>query len=304
MITTDDRVSAQSKMGGLADRISHGATLDDTLDYVYEQFQGLIPYDRIGFAEIDEDCQTATARWARSENNVHLRTGYSAELAKSSLSLVITHRKPRLLNDLPAYLENYPDSRSTRLMVKEGVRSSLTCPLFVGGMPTGFLFFSSNEPDAYTEEHVRLLKEVTGQLSVAILATNVLDYCKSLNDDEIDADVDDNGKPGCHYLGPGVVLRRIRRRRPMDSDEINESLKKSGRNSSGLLPNTGGLSHGALLPISALKPRMTIARPIRRKDGMLLLSEGAELSPIWINRLGTMYDAGELHDWRIMVQDY
>ncbi|WP_442505313.1 GAF domain-containing protein [Novipirellula sp. SH528] len=163
--------SALDCVFGLTSRIVNGATLDETLNFVFESFSGLIPYDRIGFAEIDELAEYATARWLRSNESTHLRLGYSAALASSSLSVVLKLRQPRILNNLNEYLERRPNSRSTRLMIREGMQSSLTCPVIANEQPHGFLFFSSKAIDSYTKTHIKLSQVVAIQLAMQQLET-------------------------------------------------------------------------------------------------------------------------------------
>ena len=47
-------------------QINAGFLLDEVLESVYDSFHTVIPYDRIGFSLLDEDCATVTARWAKS----------------------------------------------------------------------------------------------------------------------------------------------------------------------------------------------------------------------------------------------
>ena len=109
------------------------------------------------------------AFWARSEaNQIKLPLGYSAGLAGSSLEVIIRTGRPRILNDLKAYLEDHPDSDSTRLIVEEGMRSSLTCPLVVKRQPVGFLFFSSMKANTYSEAHQELFLQITDQLAMTL----------------------------------------------------------------------------------------------------------------------------------------
>ena len=53
--------------------------------------------------------------WARTDSDhVHLKVGYAAALEGSSLQSIIESRRPRILNDLVAYLREHPQSESTR----------------------------------------------------------------------------------------------------------------------------------------------------------------------------------------------
>ncbi|MCB1625638.1 MAG: GGDEF domain-containing protein, partial [Pseudomonadales bacterium] len=107
----------------LSSKIVAGGTLEESLEYIYQGFHDLIPYDRIGYADVDIANKTARARWAKANGQILLRNGYSASLVGSSLSLVIENRRPRVLDNLPAYLESRPNSYSTKMMVAEGIKS-------------------------------------------------------------------------------------------------------------------------------------------------------------------------------------
>ena len=157
------------KLAEMSRRINEGLLLNDVLERVYESFFSLIPYDRIGFALLEKGSQVVRAHWARSEAaNIELPIGYSAELKGSSLEDVVLSRRPRILGDLEAYLEQHPESDSTRRIVAEGMRSSLTCPLLVKGQPVGFIFFSSMRPHAYTKDHQEFFLQIAGQLALTL----------------------------------------------------------------------------------------------------------------------------------------
>jgi diguanylate cyclase (GGDEF)-like protein len=153
----------------IGEEVNSGLVLNDVLDSVYDSFRSLIPYDRIGVAFLEEPGPVVRARWARSEaSELRIVRGYGAPLAGSSLERVLATGEARILGDLEAYLAAHPRSESTRLIVEEGMRSSLTCPLVALGRPVGFLFFSSRRPYAYAEEHGALFHRIAVQLSVVI----------------------------------------------------------------------------------------------------------------------------------------
>jgi hypothetical protein len=157
------------KLSAITDRINAGFSLEEILDGVYREFQGVIPYNRIGIALLSEDGVFLTARWARSDQpEIFLGEGYSARMEDSSLSAIISNNQPRIINDLEAYLDVKPHSVSTQLIVREGMRSSLTCPLIAQGKKVGFLFFSSVNVNAYADTHVELYSLIAGQLSMMV----------------------------------------------------------------------------------------------------------------------------------------
>ena len=165
----DRRLLENEHLGRITTHINQGLLLDEILDSVFESFRGVIPYDRIGFSLIGDEGATVVARWARSDlEAMKLGAGYRAPLEGSSLEGILETGQPRIINDLEAYLAGKPDSASTRLIVSEGLRSSLTCPLVVNGLPVGFIFFSSTLRDQYNPAHVSVFQSIAAQLSVIV----------------------------------------------------------------------------------------------------------------------------------------
>lgn len=163
------RAREDQRIDQLVRRINAGLLLDDILNSVYEDFRDLIPYDRLGLSLIEDDGQTVRARWGRlDQGRMHLRRGYAAPLAGSSLQSILETGQPRILNDLHDYLAQKPSSKSTRLIVAEGMRSSLTCPLIANGVPVGFLFFSSRGSNTYRDVHVETFLRLADRLAIAV----------------------------------------------------------------------------------------------------------------------------------------
>lgn len=157
------------KINQITTNINAGLLLDDILERVYHDFHHVIPYNRIGFALIENNGRTVRTYWTKSDQvTLRLTRDYSAELAGSSLETIIATGQPRILNDLAVYLRHKPQSTSTRLIFEEGMRSSLTCPLIANGAPVGFMFFSSTQPNTYIDVHVDTFKRIAGQLSVIL----------------------------------------------------------------------------------------------------------------------------------------
>ncbi|MBN1679260.1 MAG: GAF domain-containing sensor histidine kinase [Anaerolineae bacterium] len=149
--------------------LNAGLLLDEVLENVYNDFRELIPYDRIGFALLEDNDTMLRACWAKTNaSDIKLTIGYAASMAGSSLETIMRTGQPRILNDLRAYLRDKPQSESTRLIVEEGYQSSLTCPLVANNMPVGFMFFSSLLPNTYTDVHVDMFQRIAGQLSVIV----------------------------------------------------------------------------------------------------------------------------------------
>jgi len=238
------RFQEASKIIEISDAISAGLLLDDVLHRVYETFASVIPYNRIGCALLDDENAVLSACWARSDvSTIMIGQGYSAPMSGSSLQQILETGRPRILNDLEAYLADHAGSASTRAIVAEGMRSSLTCPLVAQGKAVGFLFFSSMHKDTYRDVHQGVFVRLAGQLSVLIeksrLYQNLLDVNRQLIEAQqtLEEQATRDGLTG--ILNRGAIMKELaaelsrarRHRKPMgilmvDVDhfkEINDS---------------------------------------------------------------------------------
>ena len=168
----------------MTERINSGFHLDEVLQYVYDEFRKVIPYDRIGFAFIEGEGRTVRAYWGRSDAlpELWLKKGYTAPLAGSSLEEIVFSGRPRILNDLEQYAREHPESESTALILKEGIRSSLTCPLIAAGKPVGFIFFSSRQPNAYRDAHIDIFQQLAGQVAIITEKSRMYQRVLELNE--------------------------------------------------------------------------------------------------------------------------
>ncbi len=163
-------------LGSLTEKINTAVSLEEVLQYVWDSFRMVVPYNRIGFAEIDQEDRTVRAVWARSDaSEIKIDTGYSAPIESTTLGRILETGKPRIISDLERYLEKHPSSDATRAVVEEGMRASLTMPLEAMGHEVGFLFFSSQTAHVYTDDHARLLERISGQVSLAIEKSRLYD---------------------------------------------------------------------------------------------------------------------------------
>lgn len=167
--TLEARFQEVNTLSKVTEKINAGLILDEVLNYVFESFWSIIPYDRIGLSLLEQNGTVVRARWARSDAPVmKITKGYSGSLQGSSLQRILETGQPRILNDLRQYLAEHPASESTRLIVEEGMRSSLTCPLIAAGKPIGFIFFSSMEAQAFKNAHIEIFLQIAGELSMMV----------------------------------------------------------------------------------------------------------------------------------------
>lgn len=143
------------------------------LDFIFESLDLIIPYDRMAIALIESESggleDQICAKWVRSKIPApHLGAGYCAPLQGSSLKKILETGQPRIINDLVQYAHEHPDSEATKLIIKDGMRSSLTCPLRSNNKPVGIVFFSSKDANTYKHEHIQTYLEIADELSVIV----------------------------------------------------------------------------------------------------------------------------------------
>ena len=149
--------------------IHTGRTFDDIFEIIFEQLKLIIPYDRIGLSTLDESGETLTVVKVKSANPIGLDKGFSCSIKVTSLSALLESRGKRVINDLREYIKRTGhETTYNKMLLDEGIRSSLAIPLFVAGRPTGFMFFSSTEPNVYTREYLGDHFEVLDQFVESI----------------------------------------------------------------------------------------------------------------------------------------
>jgi len=163
-------------------RIAEVNSIVELVDFVFARVETCLPCDRIGVAFVEEQGRRLASYYAVARYpTLWLGKGFVQDLAGSSLEAVIRDGRPRILNDLPAYLRTHPESQSTALIAREGIQASLTCPLIVDQRPIGVLFFSSLQANVYREQHVALQQAIAERLSQAAEKAYRLEQLEAAN---------------------------------------------------------------------------------------------------------------------------
>ncbi len=150
-------------------KVAGGDSIESIMDFVYEASRGVWPCDRIGLAFVDDDGQRVTSRWVRAEYEpIIMGPGFTEDLTGSTLKPLIEGKVLRVINDLEEYFRRNPKSRSTRVLMREGVMASMTCPLVVDGRCLGLLFRSSRKKNVYGPREVWMHLAVSERVAQAV----------------------------------------------------------------------------------------------------------------------------------------
>jgi len=179
--TSHENVAYGNLVEELLEQITMGRSFESLFNSIYDRLHGIIPYNRIAVALLDESGDALNLISCRSDGPQALKVGYTAPIQGSTLYALLLTSQPRIINDLPDYLVKKPQSVSTMLIVKEGMRSNLTLPLVAGGKPIGVVFFSSREKGTYHEQHAHLLKRLAGHIAISIEKAQLIEALQKHN---------------------------------------------------------------------------------------------------------------------------
>ncbi len=155
------------------DRVAAALRSATTVAEVFEELAGHmpdeLPFDRLGLALLSEDGASVVAHGVCSRRPaLKWGVGETRPLLGSSLEPLLAEGAVRILHDLRLYLSLRPSSLPTQRLIAEGMRSSLTLPLYAAGAPVGFLFVTSEAPDAYEATHVAIAASLAPVVGEAV----------------------------------------------------------------------------------------------------------------------------------------
>ena len=171
----------------MLEQINMGQGFDELFNSVYDQLHGIVPYNRIAVALLEEPANLLRLISCRSDGDVALKVGYAARVEGSTLAPLLQTGQPRIIGDLGQYLLQKPQSASTALIQREGMQSSLTLPLLADGKPIGVIFFSSRNKHAYTDSHASLLKRLAGHIAISVERNRLISELQRTNQDLAEA---------------------------------------------------------------------------------------------------------------------
>lgn len=159
-----------NKLIELLEHINKDMSFDETLNYIYKSFSSFIPYSHIGIALLKDDGKVLEASYGISGSSLgdlpKKLLGIKAEFSKTSLENIILNGKPRVINDLAEYTKNSV-MEYNKILLKAGIKASITLPLKINNAPIGIIFFSSIEKNIYNEEHVIFLSSLANSIAIS-----------------------------------------------------------------------------------------------------------------------------------------
>jgi len=160
-----DRIHSDRIIANLANQRG----MEDILPTIFEGISKEVRCDRIGLAFIDQFNNVIAESAYLRYHEIHLDQGFTEPLANTTLSELTFSRGGRIINDLEEHYRTVNKSLSTKLILKEGIRSSITIPLFSHEQCHGFAFISSTDINSYSEVDKEYLIRFFNALAPSLL---------------------------------------------------------------------------------------------------------------------------------------
>lgn len=150
-------------------KVAGSKSLDEILDFIFEEIKKIIPCDRIDVAFIEEDNQRMVTQFVRADYEpVYLKKGFASDIIGGSIQNVFLSGMPSVINDMELHAQSNPMSESARMLLKEGIRSSMVCPLKSEDRYIGMFMCRSRSTNSYGIHQVSLQMAYAHRLGQAV----------------------------------------------------------------------------------------------------------------------------------------
>ncbi|MEN8906271.1 MAG: HD domain-containing phosphohydrolase [Clostridiales bacterium] len=147
--------------------LNSGIKIEKFLEQNSTKLKIFLPFNRIAIV-LQDFKGMVYIHSLSSEIKTDINLGYKAEISKTSLKGILYDNKPRIINNYKNYLLEHPDSKTTKMLLNNGIYSSLSYPLIANNINIGALIISSTTINSYKEEHIEYMKHLSTSLSIAL----------------------------------------------------------------------------------------------------------------------------------------
>jgi len=155
--------------------LNSGMDTEKIFKALYVSLRKIINFNRLSLLTNDNESNNITTMLVESDRKIFLERGERYDIQSSSLQAVAKKKDVLIINNFREYLLKNPNSKKVKLLLKEGMNSSLVLPLIIDNDTGGFLIFSSDSPCFFKDDHINFLKSIVGQISLSIQRGQLLE---------------------------------------------------------------------------------------------------------------------------------
>jgi GAF domain-containing protein len=176
-----NRADREKQLGQIMALINASEDLAANIPAITEHIHRLVPVNVLTLTSYNpgDDEFTIVAIGAEPERVHFAKPGSRSPLEGTAPGWVITHSEPWLDTDF----RHYQPFASDEILVKEGLVSRLLLPLKLGEQVIGTLNMASQQPSAFTQEHLPILSQIADQMTLALQRARLLDYTQRALDE-------------------------------------------------------------------------------------------------------------------------
>lgn len=163
---TQSRAKHLAALNAVAAVINQSLDLDSLLSGAVDKMMELTGIDATSIRLIEPETGQLRMNYARGFSEEHLRCLELESTKEKNLAKPIQNEEPLLIEDTQAF--PFPSEKYGRMIVKEGIRSSVEVPLRSLKRIVGTMGVASRTPRAFGKDDVDLLTAMGHQLGVAI----------------------------------------------------------------------------------------------------------------------------------------
>lgn len=168
---TDERkkyIAQLSQINEIISMLNQGKNTEEIFNALNITLRKFIPFNRLALTTLNREEGLVVTKLVASDNDILLGKDSTFILKESSLQDTVMTRDVLSIPDLEEYRKTHPGSSSSKLLLEEGMFSSLALPLIVNDMTRGFLLFASTEKNTFEDQHINFLKSISGQIALSI----------------------------------------------------------------------------------------------------------------------------------------
>ncbi|HUW51354.1 MAG TPA: HD domain-containing phosphohydrolase [Sulfuricella sp.] len=158
----------------LPDRINRGKQLDETLDFILEEFPAFVPVDWVGVLFPAEGARGLRLERMAGVPTPGLRESLVFPAENNALAQVANEQRPCAIEALARYAEGNPDARLASALAAAGLGSAIYLPL-TGERSGDVMVFAAREAHAYTAGHMEFLGNIAVQVGHILERTVVVE---------------------------------------------------------------------------------------------------------------------------------
>lgn len=164
--------------------LNRGKNTDDIFNTLNIILRKIIPFNRLSLTLIQKNSDSVITKLVASDREILLNKDTIYNLDEFSLKEVSESKSVLYINDLFDYYQKHANSLSTKLLLEEGMQSSLVLPLIVNDVTRGFLIFASEQKDAFKNDRINFLESISGQIAFSVergeLLNEIEEHTKNL----------------------------------------------------------------------------------------------------------------------------